>query len=83
MPNCSKAAFQRVLVYLHMDSHTVRIEDIVEVWGLADMYQLEGLKWTCMGSWERGLCDEIVSRILQEIEDMDYACDELKRICDE
>ena len=84
VPNCSKAAFQRVLVYLYMDaSYIMGIEDVVEVWGLADMYQLEGLKWTCMGSLERGLCDESILRILQEIEDMDCACDGLKGICDE
>ena len=52
-------------------SLSVNIDDVVELWGLADMYQLEGLKWTCMSSWERGVYDENVSpRILQKTEDL-------------
>ena len=31
---------------------------------LADMYQLEGLKYSCMGALERGLYEENVYQIL-------------------
>jgi hypothetical protein len=44
------------------------------------MYHLEGLKYTCMGALERGLCKDNVSHILEEIEDLICLCDELKRI---
>ena len=60
-----------VLESLYKDAYTVGIDDVVELWELADVYQLEGLKWTCMGSLERGLCDENVSRILQETDELD------------
>jgi hypothetical protein len=61
----------------------VSIDDVVEVWGLADMYQMEGLKYSCMGGLERGLSEENVSEILEEVEDLSCPCDELKRICHE
>ena len=69
--------------YVCMDGFTaVSIDDVVDVWVLADMYQMEGLKWCCMGSLERDLCEENdASRILKEAEDFSCPCDELKRIC--
>ena len=66
--NCSKAFFLKVLEYLCFDDYNVSIDDAVELWQLADFYQLEGLKFSCMGSLERGLCEENVSQILQEAE---------------
>ena len=80
---CSKAAFLRVLEYIYLDDFTVKIDDVVELWGLADMYQMEGLKYSCMGALERGLCEEHASQILQEVaEDLSCCpCDELKRMC--
>jgi hypothetical protein len=85
VPHCSKAAFLSVLKYLCLDDFTVSsIDDVVEVWALADMYQLEGLKYSCMGTLERGLCKENVSEILQEAEEgLVCPCDELKRMCNE
>jgi alpha-tubulin suppressor-like RCC1 family protein len=79
----SKAAFLHVLEYLYFDDFTVSMDDIVELWVLADMYQMEGLKYYCMGKMERGLCEENVSQILQEVEDLMCPCDELKRMCHE
>ena len=82
MLNCSKAAFLCVLDYLYLDGFTVSIDDAVELWVLADMYQLEGLKYSCMLALERGLLWDVnVSNILQEVEDLSCPCDELKRIC--
>ena len=66
-----------------MDGFTVSIDDVVELWVLADMYQIEGLKYCCMGVVERCLSDENVSEILEEVEDLSCPCDELKRICHE
>jgi RCC1 and BTB domain-containing protein len=83
VPNCSKAAFLHILEYLYLDDFTVSMDDVVELWVLADFYQMEGLKYSCMGTLERGLCEEIASQILQEAEDLSCPCDELKRICHE
>ena len=52
-------------------------------WVLADMYQMEGLKYCCMGALERGLSEGNVSQILEEVGDLSCPCDELKRICHE
>jgi len=49
----------------------------------ADMYQIEGLKYCCMGTLERGLSAENVSKILEEVEELSWPCDELKRVCHE
>ena len=85
VPHCSKAAFLLVLKYLCLDDFTVSsIDDVVEVWALADMYQLEGLKYSYMGALERGLLSkENVSEILQEAEYLVCPCDGLKRMCNE
>jgi alpha-tubulin suppressor-like RCC1 family protein len=83
VPNCSRAAFFNVLKFLSLDDFTVNIDDVVEVWGLADMYQMEGLKHSCMGVLERGLSGDNVSEILQEVEDLSCPCDELKSMCHE
>jgi hypothetical protein len=66
-----------------LDDFTASIDDVVELWDIADMYQMEGLKRSCMGALERGLCEENVSQILQEAEDLSCPCDELKRLCHE
>jgi hypothetical protein len=84
VPNCSKSAFLRVLEYLCLDDFTVSITHAVELWGLADFYQLDGLKYYCMGTLERGVYSkDNVSQILQEAEDLSCPCDELKRMCHE
>ena len=50
-----------------MDGFSVSILDVVDVWALADMYQIEGLKCCCPVSLERDLCEEkYVSRMLPE-----------------
>ena len=47
--NCSKAAFLRVLEFLHLDDLAVYIALLVELCQLIDFYQLEGLKHYCKG----------------------------------
>ena len=82
IPDCSKALFLQVLRYMYMDGFSVSIDDVVELWVLADMYQIEGLKWCCLGSLERDLCEENhASRILEEAEVLSCPCNELKRVC--
>jgi hypothetical protein len=81
VPNFSKAAFLHLLEYIHLDDFTVSMDDVVELWELADFYQMEGLKYSCLGTLERGLSVDNVSQILQEAEDLSCPCDELKRIC--
>ena len=81
VPDCSKASFLRVLEYLCLDVFSGSIDHAVELWQLADMYQLEGLKYVCMGVLERGLCEENVSQILQDIEDLSCPCEGLKSMC--
>jgi hypothetical protein len=66
-----------------LDDFTVSIDDVVELWVLADMYQMEGLKYCCMGALERGLSEANVSEILEEVEEMSCPCEELKRMCQE
>jgi hypothetical protein len=83
VPNCSKSSFLLVLEYLCLDGFTVSIDDVVELWVLADMYQMEGLKYCCMGALERGLSEANVSEILEEVEEISCSCDGLKRICHE
>jgi hypothetical protein len=85
VPNCSKAAFFHVLEYLYLDGFTVSIDDAVELWGLADMYQMEGLKYSCIGALERGVLSEAenISEIIQEVEELSCPCEELKRFCNE
>ena len=83
VPNCSKAEFLHILEYLYLDGFTVSIDNVVELWGLADMYQMEGLKYSCMSASEIGLCEENASQILQGVEDLSCPCDELKKMCHE
>jgi hypothetical protein len=66
-----------------LDGFTVSLDDVVELWVLADMYQMDGLKYSCMGTLERGLSEENVSEVLQEVEDLSCPCDELKGMCHE
>jgi hypothetical protein len=54
VPSCSKAAFMDVLGYLCLDGFNVGIDNVMELWHLADMYQLKGLKNACMGALEKG-----------------------------
>jgi hypothetical protein len=83
VPDCSKASFLRVLEYLYLDGFTVSLDNAAELWGIADFYQMEGLKYCCMGALERGLSVENVSDILEEVEELRCPCDELKRMCHE
>ena len=64
-----------------MDGFTVSIDDVVDVWVLADMYHLEGLKFYCMSELERHLSVDNVDQILEEVENLSCPCDDgLKRM---
>jgi hypothetical protein len=66
-----------------LDDFTASLDELVELWGLADMYQLEGLKLSCMAALERDLCKESAFEILEEAESLICPCDDLKRTCNE
>jgi alpha-tubulin suppressor-like RCC1 family protein len=84
VPHCSKAAFLLVLKYLCLDDFTISsIDYVLEIWALADMYQLEGLKYSCMGALERGLSGDNVLEILKKAENLVCPCDGLLRMCHE
>jgi hypothetical protein len=72
-----------VLEYLFFDCFVVSIDHVLELWYVADMYQLDVLKLFCMGALERDLCEEIASQILKEAENLSCPCDGLKRMCHE
>ena len=82
VPDCSKVAFLQLLRYMYMDGYTVSIDDVVELWWVfADMYQLEGLKLSCLGSLEMHLSEDNVGQILEDVEKLICPCDVLKRMC--
>ena len=81
VPNCTKKVFLGVLRYLCFDDFSVDINDVVELWVLADLYQLEGLKYCCMGGLERGLKRERAHQVLIELEGLDCECNGLRRKC--
>ena len=51
--NSSKITFLHVLEYLHLDGFTVSKDDVVELWGLTDMYSPAWVHW-------RGACVKIM-----------------------
>jgi hypothetical protein len=81
VPNCSKAVFLQVLEYFYLDGSTLKLQNLVELWQMADIYLLKGLKFSILGALERGLSEENVSQILKEAEGLNCECDELKRLC--
>ena len=76
---CSRESFERVLEYLYFDGFRVSFHEVAEMWRLADMYQMEGLKLCCLAALERENKD--AKQILKDIESLSCPCDELKRIC--
>ena len=55
---------------------------MVELWALAIMYHLEGLKFYYLASLKRNLYEKNdVSRIVGAAEDLSCPCDELRRFC--
>ena len=69
----------RAMVYRNLFKSEQTLRNTV----LADMYMMEGLKLSCMGALERGLCAENVSEIMEDVEKLNCPCDELKKICQE
>ena len=81
IPNCSRELFLSVLKYLCLDDFTMRIDQVLELWELADMYQLEGLLLSCLGTLERELCKDKVSKVLHDAELLICPCERLKEMC--
>jgi hypothetical protein len=80
----SKPAVMQLMEYVHTDANTVNIDYIVELFILADMYQLSGLKMACKGILEKDLTNLNVLQILEEAytaEEIGHLCYDLKEIC--
>ena len=75
--DCSKAGFKHVLEYLCY--FTIGIDHVVELWQLADMYLLGGLKYVCIGSLERGLHMGNVTTLLEDLDTLSCPFEELKK----
>ena len=86
VPDCAKAMFLNVLEFLHFDDFRIRnVDDVVELWRLADMYQLEGLKYCCMNKLESSLNDDGFDMLLflEQLENLSCQYDELKQILEQ
>ena len=79
--DCSKAAFLQVLQYLCLDDFVVNLDHVVELWGLAVMYQLVGLLKCCIGALEKGLSEKNVFQILRKAKRLNCDCDDLRMMC--
>ena len=77
--NFSKPAFLLLMEYLYTDSAMIDIEYSVELYVIADLYQLERLGDMCTTVVKRNLSCENGPAILQIAEDA--RCDILKDIC--
>ena len=73
----------QVLEYLCLDGFVVSLDHVLDLWWMADFYQIDALKFNCMGALERGLCEENVHQILEDAENLSCPCDELKKMCHE
>lgn len=78
--NFSKAAFLGVMEYLCLDGFTVSIDYVVELYQLADMYLLEGLKFYCKVIFEKGLRKRNASQLLLAMGNLSCPYDGLKVI---
>ena len=79
VPHFSKRIFLLLIQFLYVDGLTVKIDEAVELYYLADMYQLDGLAYSCMSTLERNLCIQNVFGMLKKA--IDFDCSKLKSIC--
>lgn len=59
VPNCSRRLFYKLLEYLHTDVYSLdseNVEDLMDLYEMADMYLLEGLMSLCMVTMEKFEC---------------------------
>ena len=82
-PHISKAMFLLLMESLHFDGFTVKISDAVELYHLADMYQLDYLRYLCMTSLEKHLCHENALDILKKADSFGGTCRQLEKTCEE
>ena len=80
--DCTKDLFLQMLQFFYFDNFRIEnVEDVIGLWCVADMYQIEGLKFSCMSRIERCSSGECVFKVLEEAEDLDCPCEGLKSIC--
>jgi hypothetical protein len=78
--SCSRVIFLLFLEYIYTYALPKMIvtEQLVELFHLADMYFLEGLKFYCMAALERDLNDGNHREVLEQIECFGDSCIDLK-----
>jgi hypothetical protein len=87
---CSRATFVVLLEYLYTDVFSLTdksdfFEDdcyaLLELFVMADMYQMDGLMILCETELESHLCLGNALNVLLQIEKIGTACDRLKEVC--
>jgi len=79
IPNISKTVFLLLMEYLYADSVKVDLEYAVELFMIADLYQLDRLRDICCSVVKRNLTVENAPMLLQS--SADVHCQTLKDIC--
>jgi len=79
LPNTNRSIFILLLEYIYTDCVKVEVEQTIDLYALADLYQLKKLRDTCLSVLKWGLTTDNVAMLLQHSTDM--RCDDLKEIC--
>ena len=83
MTSRSKELFLLALEYLYTDAFTLhnRNEVVVELYHVADMYQIEGLMLLYIATLEKVLSVENVVEVIQGAESYGRTCERLITVC--
>ena len=79
IPNVSKSVFLLLIEYLYTDAVSIEIEKAVELYILADLYQVERLRNICITVIKRNLSVDNATAVLQTASEEE--CHILKDIC--
>jgi len=78
LPNESRSIFILLLEYIYTDCVKVEVEQAIDLYALADLYQLNKLRDTCRSVLKLNLTTDNVAMLLQHSSDM--RCYDLKDI---
>ena len=79
IPHVTRSIFLLLLEYLYTDSVTVEVEQAIDLYAVADLYQLHKLCSTCRSVLKWNLTTDNATILLQHASDM--RCYDLKDIC--
>jgi hypothetical protein len=79
--DCSKGLLLLLLEYLYTGGVDVGMDHALDLYVLADRYQVNGLTMQCLTVIERGLTNENAIRILVEVTNAGLGLDDLKDVC--